>query len=342
MSINAWSETRDFHASCEVAFRPIAKWLQVLKINFPDALGYAAPTLAEDNIHLKVLDIKQQVAEFWILSQVESIDVDRDLFIPLDPRVRFISPRNPTPISAFPVDSPKTQYEFALIYKSIRRQITKRFFSKRRGWIRDLSSRPILYALGKPVQVEEPGSAQALAIWRAYYEDSIDESQYRRRLLELGRWNDLLKYSEIDRIRNTKRFSYFSVDFIESLKRWGDSELSTLAQLVLAHFYAICSAISAFFEDEAKLEHPVVAPTTPTAVLAKAQHRFNREVVALNTYWLRGAKEDTDISRAVGFSLDAGHKFARLHQRRLLRFNSRCADMLLERDLSCMKPGAFP
>lgn len=343
ISIKAWSETRDIHAASEIAFQPIASWLQSLKGKFPYLRGFVSPKWPEDDIHLKVLNVSQQVAEFWLLAQVEPISVSCDFFIALDPRVRFISTAHYHPLLNFSTNNLDIHLRFAPIYKSIRRQIVKRFFSQKKQWIHNLSSRPILYAFGRPVQVNEPGSVQAFAIWRAYYESSIDESQYFRESRGIDDSTGFFEHSKFKNVRGmAQSHKYFSIDFSLLLGKWNVNDLSALAQLVLAHFYSVCSAIGAFLEHEAMLERPPTALMTPTEVISKAQHRFNSEVAALNVYWIQGVREARDVWGAVGFSLVPEHKFARLHQRRLLRFNSRCAEVLLERDVSCTKPHAFP
>jgi hypothetical protein len=343
ISIKAWSETRDIHAACELAFQPIAGWLQNLKKKFPDLKSLVLPGWPVVDIQLKVLDVSQQVAEFWLLAQVEPINVSCDLFIPLDPRVRFISTARYLSVLNSSENKLEVHFLFSPIYKSIRRQITKRFFSQKKQWIHNLSSRPILYAFGRPVQINEPGSVQAFAIWRSYYESLIDKSQYFRESLGINESSGFFEHSKLKNVRDTaQRLKYFSNDFSPLLEKWNVNEFSDLAQLVLAHFYSVCSAIGAFLEHEAKLERPLTTLSTPTEVISKAQHRFNSEVAALNVYWLQGVREATDIWAAVGFSLVPEHKFARLHQRRLLRFNSRCAEILLERDVSCTKPHAIP
>lgn len=323
-----WSRTEEFHTQCRRSLVEIFTWLTLLRDKNGDQC-LITPS-AQASWILSQLNIKPPVIAFWAATQLVPLHVDAELFQPFDSRVRFL--RVPELGSLVGRRDGNWHANFMATYKSIRRNLQRRYLRRQRPWVNAANLLPVVSGLSRPVQFDQPALAQAFALWRSHFEyaawrsRSDDPAALRRHRLEFGyRWTG---YSDPSSI------AFFANEFRDTLLRWNPSDLRSLAELVISHFFGICDAVDRFLrraQQFAEDHHPTAHAG---AALAMAQHQSR---VAVADIYVRCVTQFLPFAKVLeaptfcSANLEPSRRGILIKQ---LSFSSSAAESLVARDAS--------
>lgn len=258
LNLRSLSDTDALHAACHARLGRIYCWLSSLQDfsiidrrkgarSAGEGLGWYR-TVDPDCQLLQRMGVDKKIAGFWIAAQLSPMTADQHLFFQMDRRFVFSG----IAVCTNSKHEPDEHYEhlatFISIYKSIRRQIERRYLKQSgRGIAVDMPSSGHSRMPRKVRHLLTP----CFAIWRRRFELTQDVDLYKR---VQRSWSAYSRTdSSIPSAARRCRFFYSSafLNWYRSEKdpRW---PVELLPFLVLANFFSLCHEVTAILDEVIK------------------------------------------------------------------------------------------